>query len=129
MNGTSPPWHSPSALPRSRRPPAPANAEDYWCGKGKNRIHLMMWIAKVQEPMRDDEGKLIRDNEGGWRLREMLRMLGAAARRGLRRATMLIRHRSVARACVLCPKTIAGTKKWLCGQPNNHSAAALHLVP
>jgi len=88
MNGTSPPWHSPSALPRSRRPPAPANAEDYWCGKGKNRIHLMMWIAKVQEPMRDDEGKLIRDNEGGWRLREMLRMLGAAARRGLRRATM-----------------------------------------
>ena len=24
----------------------------------------MMWIAKVQEPMRDDEGKLIRDNEG-----------------------------------------------------------------
>ena len=64
------------------------NAEDYWCGKGKNRSHLMMWIAKVQEPMRDDEGKLIRDNEGGWRLREMLRMLGAAARRGLRRATM-----------------------------------------
>jgi hypothetical protein len=40
------------------------NAEDYWCGKGNNRIHLMMWIAKVQEPMRDDEGKLIRDNEG-----------------------------------------------------------------
>jgi hypothetical protein len=26
------------------------NAEDYWCGKGKDRIHLMMWIAKVQEP-------------------------------------------------------------------------------
>ena len=40
------------------------NAEDYWCGEGKNRIHLMMWIAKVQEPMRDDEGKLIRDKEG-----------------------------------------------------------------
>lgn len=40
------------------------NAEDYWCGKGKNRIHLLMWIAKVQEPMRDDEGKLIRDKEG-----------------------------------------------------------------
>jgi hypothetical protein len=40
------------------------NAEDYWCGKGENRIHLMMWIAKVQEPMRDEEGKLIRDNEG-----------------------------------------------------------------
>ena len=38
------------------------NAEDYWCGKPK--IHLMMWIAKVQEPMRDEEGKLIRDNEG-----------------------------------------------------------------
>jgi hypothetical protein len=35
-----------------------------WCGKGKNRIHLMMWIAKVQKPMRDDEGKLIRDKEG-----------------------------------------------------------------
>jgi hypothetical protein len=30
----------------------------------------------------------------GRRLREMLGMLGAAARRGLRRATMLIRHRS-----------------------------------
>jgi hypothetical protein len=45
--------------------PVPAsarNAEDYWCGQP--RIHLMMWIAKVQEPMRDDEGKLIRDNEG-----------------------------------------------------------------
>jgi hypothetical protein len=40
------------------------NAEDYWCGKGKDRIHLMMWIAKVQEPMRDDEGKLIRDDKG-----------------------------------------------------------------
>jgi hypothetical protein len=40
------------------------NAEDYWCGKVKNRIHLMMWIAKVQEPMRDDEGQLIRDKEG-----------------------------------------------------------------
>jgi hypothetical protein len=40
------------------------NAEDYWCGEGKNRIHLMMWIAKVQEPMRDDQGKLIRDKEG-----------------------------------------------------------------
>jgi hypothetical protein len=24
----------------------------------------MMWIAKVQEPDRDDEGKLIRDNDG-----------------------------------------------------------------
>jgi hypothetical protein len=40
------------------------NAEDYWCGKGKDRIHLMMWIAKVQEPDRDDEGKLIRDSQG-----------------------------------------------------------------
>jgi hypothetical protein len=38
------------------------NAEDYWCGTP--RIHLMMWIAKVQEPSRDAEGKLIRDNEG-----------------------------------------------------------------
>jgi hypothetical protein len=41
----------------------PANArsaEDYWCGK----IHLMMWVAKVQEPMRDDNGKLIRDDGG-----------------------------------------------------------------
>jgi hypothetical protein len=45
------------AVPASAR-----NAEDYWCGKP--RIHLMMWIAKVQEPMRDEEGKLIRDNEG-----------------------------------------------------------------
>jgi hypothetical protein len=45
------------AVPASAR-----NAADYWCGKP--RIHLMMWIAKVQEPMRDDEGKLIRDNEG-----------------------------------------------------------------
>jgi hypothetical protein len=26
-------------------------------------------------------------------------------------------------------KPIAATKKWLCEQPNNHSAAALHLVP
>jgi hypothetical protein len=34
------------------------NAEDCWCGKGKNRIHLMMWIAKVQEPMRHDAGKI-----------------------------------------------------------------------
>jgi hypothetical protein len=24
----------------------------------------MMWIAKVQEPMRDDQGNLIRDKEG-----------------------------------------------------------------
>ena len=30
--------------------------------------------------------------------------------------------------CAL-PKNIAATKKWPCGQPNNHSAAALHLVP
>ena len=45
------------AVPASAR-----NAVDYWCGKPK--IHLMMWIAKVQEPARDDEGKLIRDNEG-----------------------------------------------------------------
>lgn len=45
------------AVPASAR-----NAADYWCGKPK--IHLMMWIAKVQEPDRDDEGKLIRDNEG-----------------------------------------------------------------
>jgi hypothetical protein len=45
------------AVPASAR-----NAEDFWCGKP--RIHLMMWIAKVQEPDRDDEGKLIRDNEG-----------------------------------------------------------------
>jgi hypothetical protein len=43
-------------------PASARNAEDYWCGKP--RTHLMMWIAKVQEPMRDDEGKLIRDNEG-----------------------------------------------------------------
>ena len=26
-------------------------------------------------------------------------------------------------------KPMAATKKWPCGQPNNHSAAALHLVP
>jgi hypothetical protein len=32
------------------------NAEDYWCGTP--RIHLMMWIAKVQVWARDDEGKL-----------------------------------------------------------------------
>jgi hypothetical protein len=44
------------AVPASAR-----NAEDYWCGKP--RTHLMMWIVKVQEPKRDDVGKLIRDNE------------------------------------------------------------------
>ena len=38
-------------------------------------------------------------------------------------------HITIARACVLCPKTNRATKKWPCGQPNNHSAAALHLVP
>jgi hypothetical protein len=45
------------AVPASAR-----NAEDYWCGKPK--IHLMMWIAKVQVWARDDEGKLIRDKDG-----------------------------------------------------------------
>jgi hypothetical protein len=40
------------AVPASAR-----NAEDYWCGKP--RIHLMMWIAKVQEPTRDNEGNLV----------------------------------------------------------------------
>ncbi len=45
------------AVPASAR-----NAEDYWCGKP--RIHLMMWIAKVQVWARDDEGKLIRDKDG-----------------------------------------------------------------
>jgi hypothetical protein len=29
----------------------------------------------------------------------------------------------------IAQKPIAATKKWLCEQPNNHSAAALHLVP
>ena len=43
-------------------PASARNAEDYW--RGKPKIHLMMWIAKVQEPDRDAEGKLIRDNEG-----------------------------------------------------------------
>jgi hypothetical protein len=38
------------------------NAEDYWCGTP--RIHLMMWIAKVQVWARDDEGKLIHDKDG-----------------------------------------------------------------
>src|SRR5215510_16085223 len=32
------------------------------------------------------------------------------------------RSQPVARACVLCPKPIAATKKWLCKQPNNHIA-------
>ena len=36
-------------------PASARNAEDYWCGKP--RIHLMMWIAKVQEPDRDAGGK------------------------------------------------------------------------
>jgi hypothetical protein len=45
------------AVPASAR-----NAEDYWCGTP--RIHLMMWIAKVQVWARDDEGKLIRDKDG-----------------------------------------------------------------
>jgi hypothetical protein len=35
-------------------------------------------------------------------------------------------ERGRARKCVLCPKTVVATKMW---QPNNHSAAALHLVP
>src|SRR5262245_48716644 len=38
-------------------------------------------------------------------------------------------ERGCARACVLCPKTNRRDEKWLCEQPNNHSAAALHLVP
>ena len=42
---------------------------------------------------------------------------GRAAREGARE-----------RVC-FAQKPIAATKKWLCGQPNNHSAAALHLVP
>jgi hypothetical protein len=45
-------------------PASARNAADYWCGKGKNRIHLMWWLAKVQAPMRDDQGKLIRDDKG-----------------------------------------------------------------
>jgi hypothetical protein len=52
-------WLAALATPASGR-----NAEDYWCGKGNDRIHLLMWIAKVQEPTRDDEGKLIRDDKG-----------------------------------------------------------------
>ena len=57
------------AVPASAR-----NAEDYWCGTP--RIHLMMWIAKVQVWARDDEGKLIRDKDGnlvwgGFRLRDL----------------------------------------------------------
>src|SRR5262245_58751899 len=51
---------------------------------------------------------------GGRRLREMLGMLGAAARR--------------ASVCAL-PKNRSPRRKWPCEQPNNHSAAALHLVP
>jgi hypothetical protein len=43
-------------------PASARNAEDYWCGKP--RIHVMMWIAKVQVWERDDEGKLIRDKDG-----------------------------------------------------------------
>jgi hypothetical protein len=43
-------------------PVSARNAEDHWCGKP--RIHLMMWIAKVQVWERDDEGKLIRDKDG-----------------------------------------------------------------
>jgi hypothetical protein len=43
-------------------PASARNAEDYWCGTP--RIHLMMWIAKVQVWARDDEGKLIRDKDG-----------------------------------------------------------------
>jgi hypothetical protein len=43
-------------------PVSARNAEDYWCGKP--RIHLMMWIAKVQVWARDDEGKLVRDKDG-----------------------------------------------------------------
>ena len=42
---------------------------------------------------------------------------GRAAREGARE-----------RVC-FAQKTIAATKKWLYEQPNNRSAAALHLVP
>src|SRR6516225_8539446 len=64
-------------------------------------------IGKLRECFRmtgSGQNRLSEKCPRGRRLREMLRMLGAAARRGLRRATMLIRHRSVAQACVLCPK-------------------------
>jgi hypothetical protein len=43
-------------------PASARNAEDYWCGNP--RIHVMTWIAKVQVWARDDEGKLIRDEDG-----------------------------------------------------------------
>jgi hypothetical protein len=102
-------------------PASARNAEDYWCGKP--RIHLMMWIAKVQEPMRDDEGKLIRDNEGN------LAWARAADGRAYSQYG-IINHKLPARSFGWRAhsdpiKGRSGTWRPICTRPSLHLAASL----